>query len=111
MVSGLAVVQPDAVNEHDDLAESTTAHGEVGLRAEVSAAAHLDTPGEPQHIGDGPGGQMADFLARENRDRPRQRVKRDGLGRRGHDHRLCDRRALGGGILEKENKKKLRQDS
>ena len=110
VVSGLAVVQPDAVNEDDDLAESTTTHGEVGLRAEVPAAAHLDAPGEAQHIGDGPGRQTADFLARENRHRPRQRVERDGLGRRGHDHRLCDPRTLGGRILEKENQKKLRQD-
>ena len=89
-MSGLRVVEPDAVDEHERLAESGPPNREVGLDASLAPGSHVDRGHEPEGIGHAVHRQQADLLARQDRDRSNRAAKRDGRRRRGYDYRLLN---------------------
>ena len=52
VMARLRVVQPDAVDEHEHLAEVRAAHREIGLHAANAARPHVHRRRQAQHVGD-----------------------------------------------------------
>ena len=85
----LRVVQANAVDEHEHLAEVGAAHREIRLHAANAARTHVHRRDQPQHIGNRVRRQRLDLLARDHGKRARHRPHLNGGGRGGHDHHLA----------------------
>jgi hypothetical protein len=88
VVARLGVVQANAVDQHQHLTEICPANGEVGLHAGNAARTHIHRRRQPQHIGNGRGGQRLDLVAGDDGDAARDAAELNRCRRRGDDDRL-----------------------
>jgi hypothetical protein len=89
VVARLRVVQADAVNEHEHLAESGPAKREVGLDSPDAPRANIDGGSQPQHVRDAVHRQRLDLLPRNNGHRPGHAAEFNRPGSRSHNNRLA----------------------
>ena len=88
MVAGLLIVQPHAVHEHEHLAETGAAHGEVALNTPLAPGPHVDRRKQPQHVGDRIHRQRGNLLAGDDGHRPGHAAEFHRRRRSSHDDRL-----------------------
>jgi hypothetical protein len=88
VVSGLRVVQPNAVDEHQHLSKVRAAHGEIRLHAALAPRADVDRGHQSQDVGHGMCRKRVDLIAGDHGQRPRHAAELDRCGRRGHDDGL-----------------------
>jgi hypothetical protein len=88
VMTGLGIVQPHAVHQHQHLPEVGAANGEVTLDPAHAAHAHVNRRGQAEHVGDRLHRQTLDLLARQNGHRARDGAQFDRACSAGHDHSL-----------------------
>ena len=52
MMPRLRIVQTNAIDEHEHLAEIGAANGEIGLHAALATRPHVDRRSQSKHVGD-----------------------------------------------------------
>jgi len=85
VMTGLRVVEADAVDQHQHLAEVGAANREIRLRAPLASSPHIHGPQQPQHVRDAMHRKLHDLLARDDRQRARHRAERHRRGGGGDD--------------------------
>ena len=88
VVARLRVVDANAVNEDEHLAEVGATYRKIRLHAANAAGTHVNRRHEPQHVGDRMRRQRLDLLARDHGERARHRAHLNGGGRGRDDHHL-----------------------
>jgi hypothetical protein len=88
VVTGLCIVQPHTVHEHQHLAEVAAANGEVTLNPAHPAHAHVNRRGQPEHVGHRLHRQTLDLLARQDRHGARHAAQFDRSRGARHDDSL-----------------------
>jgi hypothetical protein len=88
VVTGLCIVQPHAVHEHQHLAEVGAANGEVTLDPAHAAHAHVDRRGQAKHVGDRLHRQTLDLLAGDDGHGARDAAQFDRSCGARHDNSL-----------------------
>ena len=83
VMAGLDVVQAQAVEQHQGLAEAAAANGKIGLHAVGSALLQVERRVQPQQVGQGVGDQVH-AARRQQRDGAVHLIQRERLEGAGH---------------------------